>query len=279
MPEAQTSTTAADNAASNDIESIMGGMAGSEKPESKPGVNTGDAGQGKGTPDSGKSGEVQHPAWMSQITDEIKSDAAKADKLAKFEKISDLANAYFDLEGKLGNSIVKPGENSSDDEREAFYRALGKPDAADKYSITGEESEMFRKMAYENNLTDEQAKAIYAKLNEVGKQALAQQKEQQAAAFAQAAKETQNALLAEYGKDYSTKIEMLKRGIANYGGETVGAKLKQAGLLADKDIVKMFIQLGEESSEANAQGKANGKADGYKSIADGGHLSFGKDFD
>ena len=271
MPEAQTSETAGETA--NDIGSIMGGMSGSEQPGSKPSDKTGETEQGKSANDNGKSGEVQRPAWMSQIGD-ITKDAAKADKLAKFEKLSDLANAYVELDGKLGNSLVKPGENASNEEREAFYKALGKPESADKYSIEGEESEMFRKMAYENNLTDEQAKAIYAKLKEVGQNALAQQK----IAYEQQAKETQNALLAEYGKDYQTKIEMLKRGVNAYGGPAVADKLQAAGLLADKDIVKMFILLGEQSSEAGAQGKTQGKVDGYKSIQNGGHLSFGEDF-
>ena len=47
----------------------MGGMSGSAKPESKPGDNAGDAGQGNGTNDNGKGSEVKHPAWMSQIKD------------------------------------------------------------------------------------------------------------------------------------------------------------------------------------------------------------------
>ena len=271
--EAQTSTQTAGETA-NDIENIMGGMTGSEKPTTKPG-KAGDAEKGENTPDSGKGGEIQHPAWFSQINDQIKSDADKAAKLSKFEKLSDLASAYLEAEGKLGNTLIKPGENSTAEEREAFYKALGKPDAADKYSITGEQAEVFRKMAYENNLTDDQAKAIYAQLKEIGDNVLAQQK----AAFAQQAKDTQNALMTEYGKEYPVKIEMLKRGIANYGGKSVGAKLDAAGLLADPDIVKMFILLGEQSSEAGVQGKAQGKANGYKSIAEGGHLSFGKDFD
>ena len=270
--EAQTSTQTAGETA-NDIGSIMGGMSGSEQPGSKPSDKTGEPEQGKSTNDSGKSGEVQRPAWMSQIGD-ITKDNEKADKLSKFEKISDLANAYFDLEGKLGNTLVKPGENSTAEEREAFYKALGKPESADKYSIEGDQAEMFRNMAYENNLTDEQAKAIYTKLNEVGKNALEAQK----LAYEQQAKETQNALLQEYGKDYQNKIEMLKRGVNNYGGKAVAEKLQAAGLLADKDIVKMFILLGEQSSEAGAQGKAQGKADEYKSIQNGGHLSFGNDF-
>ena len=269
MAEEMNTPAAAGN---ENIESIMGGMSTEAKPETKPTGNSGDAGQGKSEVDNGKSGETARPAWMSQIGD-ITKDNAAAEKLSKFAKLSDLANAYMELEGKLGNTLVKPGENASDEEREAFYKSLGKPESADKYGIEGDEAKMFREMAYKNNLTNDQAKAIYAQLKEVGENALAQQK----VLFQQQAKATQEALQAEYGKDYQTKIEMLKRGVKTYGGEAVGAKLQQAGLLADKDVVKMFILLGEQSAEAGATGRSL-KSDGYKSIAEGGFLSFGDDF-
>ena len=269
--QTKTSTQTAGETAENYIANVMGGMSGNEQPGSKPKGNGGDADQGKNVNDNGKGGEVQHPAWMNQIADEIKKDAGKAEKLSKFEKLSDLASAYLEAEGKLGNVLVKPGENSTAEEREAFYKALGKPDAADKYSIEGEDAEMFRKIAYENNLTDEQAKAFFKSLQEVGKNAIEAQK----AAFAQQAQDTQAALQKEYGKDYPTKIEMLKRGVAAYGGEKMGAKLQQAGLLGDYDVVKMFILLGEQSAEAGSPGNAKGRADGYKSIADGGFLDTG----
>lgn len=270
--EAQTSTQTAGETA-NDITNIMGGMQG-QKPESKPGDNAGDKGEGsKGNAD-GNGGEVQHPAWMSQINDELKSNTEKAGKLSKFEKLSDLASAYLEAERKLGSSIVKPGENASDEERRAFYKQLGVPDAADKYSIEGDDAKTFREIAFKNNLTDEQAKAFYASLKEVGQNALNAQK----AAFEQQAHDTQAALQKEYGKDYPTKIEMLKRGVATYGGEKLSAKLQQAGLLGDYEVVKMFILLGEQSSEAGSPGNTKGKAEGYKSIAEGGTLDFGDVF-
>lgn len=131
---------------------------------------------------------------------------------------------------------------------------------------------MFREMAFKNNLTDAQAKAFYQSLQEVGTSALKQQK----AAFETQAHETQAALQKEYGKDYPVKIEMLKRGIAAYGGQSLGAKLQNAGLLGDYEIVKMFINLGEMSAEAGAPGNTGGKADAYKSIEEGGAFSFYK---
>ena len=265
MDDSQTTTTGE----TENIENIMNGMGG--QPESKPAENGGDKGQGD-TTQTDKGGSAQRPAWMSQIGD-ITKDENAAEKLAKFGKLGDLANEYLKLEGQLGNAIVKPGENASDEEREAFYKALGKPESADKYGIEGDDAEMFRQMAFKNNLTDEQAKAIYKSLSEVGQNVMKQQQEN----YKAQAKATQDALMAEYGNNYPAKIEMLKRGIANYGGEAVGAKLQQAGLLADKDIVKLFILLGEQSAEGGSPARSQ-KSDGYKSIADGGTLSFGDDF-
>jgi hypothetical protein len=264
--QTQTSTQTAGETATN-IQDVMGGM--QQKPDAKPADNGGDKAAGSNEGGSGNGGsEVKHPAWMAQLGN---IEADKAEKLSKFEKISDLAKNFLELEGKLGNSIVKPGKDASAEEVEAFYRQLGKPEAADKYSIEGENTEDFRKFAYENNLTDEQAKALYARLNELGTKTLEAQK----AAFVQQAQDTQAALQKEYGNDYPTKIEMLKRGVATYGGEKLGAKLQQAGLLGDYDVVKMFILLGEQSAEAGSPGTTKGRADSYKSIADGGFLDTG----
>ena len=271
MAGPQTSNEAAGETA-NDIENVMGGMQNA-KPGTEPtdtaggenGAGNKDAADGKGE------SEVKHPAWMAQLGN---IEAEKAEKLSKFEKIGDLAKNYLELEGKLGNSLVKPGEGASAEEVDAFYRALGKPESADKYTIEGENTELFRKMAYDNNLTDEQAKAVFQSLKEVGQDFVEQQK----TAFVQQAKETQAVLQKEYGKEYDTKIVMLKRGIAAYGGPQMGAKLQAAGLLGDYDIVKMFINLGEMSAEAGSPGNGKAKAEGYKSIQQGGFLSFGEDF-
>ena len=210
-----------------DLSTIMSGMSGGEKPTTKPSDNGGDKGRGQSASDNGNGseGQLQQPKWFSQIGD-ITKDAAKAEKLAKFEKLSDLANAYFELDGKLGSSIVKPGKNASDEERESFYR---------------DEAKIFREMAYKNNLTDEQAKALYASLQEMGETAVAQRQ----IAYEQQTKETQAALAAEYGKKYPQKIELLKRGLKAYGGEAIANKLMAANLLGDIDVVKLFIHLGE----------------------------------
>ena len=271
--ETQNQNTNPETSGADDIANLMGSMSKETKPANEPADNGGDKGQGNGGNDNGNKGESQKPAWLSQIGD-ITKDEAAAEKLSKFAKLSDFAKSYLELEAKAGNSIVKPADDASDDEKDAFYKALGKPESADKYSVKGEGSEAFRELAYKNNLTDEQAVAIYKSLEDMGHQLQAQQE----ANFQQQAKQTQADLVAEYGKDYQVKIEMLKRGLKTYGGESLGAKLTKAGLLADKEVVKLFILLGEQSAEAGSPTNTKGKADNYKSIEDGGHFSFIDDY-
>lgn len=274
MPEPAETQNTNPAPAGNDIKDIMNGMQG-VKPTSEPGGNAGDNGAGNTQPANDDNGDkAQRPAWMEQIGD-ITKDEGAAEKLAKFAKVSDLGKAYLELENKLGNSIVKPGENASAEEIETFYKNLGKPESADKYSIEGDEAKAFRELAFKNNLTDTQAKALFQSLKEVSQTVLEQQK----AAFEQQAGETQAALQKEYGKEYSTKIEMLKRGVATYGGKNMAAKLQASGLLGDYDVVKMFINLGEMSAEAGVSTKTEGKTNGYKSISEGGSLDFGGIFD
>ena len=99
-------------------------------------------------------------------------DLAGNEKLSKFldseNPIQDIAKAL--LEDKPEGSKGIPGENSSDEEKAAFYKELGVPDDADGYGF--ERPEGFPEEAYDpedakewaqffkdNNLTKEQANA------------------------------------------------------------------------------------------------------------------------
>lgn len=252
------------NAAGTSVSEIMGKMTNAQ-PETEPGA-TGDNADGS---DNGQQ-TVELPAWTSQLNDDLRNNADVMKQLSKFGKISDLAKGYSELEGKLGKAIVKPGKDASEEELNNFYKQLGKPATADKYSITEEGSEPFKELAYKHNLSDEQAKGFYEAFKEIGKNALAQQQAIKAAT----AKATDDALRAEYGQNYEAKIKMLQRGVNTYGGPALGQKLQQTGLLFDIDVVKMFIGLGEQSAEAGTVARTTQGDNGYKSIADGGMFSW-----
>ena len=237
-------------------------------PEAK--NKTGDNGNGA---NDGNADGGNVPAWTSQLPKEMRENADLMKTLGKFPKLENIAKSYSELESKLGKSLVMPGEGASEEEVNTFWQKLGKPESAEKYSIEGEHAKGFREVAFKNNLTDSQAKAIYNEIENAGKQYAQAQMER----FVQQTKETNKTLVSEYGKDFPAKMEMLKRGIAANGGQELYNKLRDSGLIADVNIVKLFINLGEKNAEAGTQNKS-AKTGGYKSIRDGGTLSFGNDF-
>ena len=254
------------------IESIMGGMSDNSTPEAKPD----DAAEGTNAEGNENQTEKddagEYPAWTKQLPEDLRNDSDFMKQIAKFQKIGDVAKSYSELEKKLGNSIVIPGKDASEEEKNAFYEKIGKPKSADGYSINDENAKAFKELAYKMDLTDSQAKGLYESFKSMGEQMLKQQQvnvQQQAA-------ETTEALRKEYGSNFNSAIKYLQKGVMAYGGKELGDKLKATGLLADKTVVDMFIKLGKQVSEAGTTTKSAG-GQNYKSSMEGG--TFGYKYD
>lgn len=250
--------TGSDTGAS--LRDIMTGGAGAE-----PSTRTDDKGDGgKG----GGAGAESHPAWMQQLTEDMRDDG----ELRKFGSIKELVAAYKELAGARDGAVKPPAADAKPEEIAAFYEKLGKPKTADAYGIKsadGTDVAAFKKMAFDANLTEAQAKAVFASLEAQGREMLAAHQAQAERQFA----ETDAALRKEFGQKYGEKMELLKRGMMNFGGAPLQKKLADAGLSFDPDVVRLFLHLGELGAEAGtvSQG-AHGGA--YKSVAEGGMIKF-----
>ena len=252
------------------LESGMASMLNSE-PSEEPANNT------SGDNSTGNEGSTQttdnaesKPAWTSQLAKEISGNAETMKRLTKFNSITDLAKSYAELEGKLGNSLVKPGKDASAEEVNAFYEKLGKPKSADGYSVDLNGDNTLKELAFANNLTDDQLKGMYEGFKQIGEKHMEAIKAQQQ----QLLKQTDEALHKEYGPKYGEKIELMKRGIQTYGGAELGQALNNAGVLYHPAIVKLFMTLGEQSLENGTQSKSYGGGnDNYKSNSEGGRFT------
>lgn len=259
-------TGAADTGAEVDtINSVMNAISGDAGPGSEPAAS-GEKDEGTTSDDVKK----DNPKWMSQLDKESLNNADFIKQLGKFQNISDLAKGYSELEKKLGNSVTIPGSDASEEEARAFYQKLGVPETADGYSITDEGSEKYKEIAFKNNLTDAQARAVYKAFQDIGRAAIEQNKANLEAIGLQTTKE----LKSEWGTDYKVNLEFMKRGIANYGGKTIVDKLSATGLIYDKDFCRMFAEIGRAASEAGATTRGTGGAKDYIPTSEGGHLSY-----
>ena len=260
-PEADVSAPAADKAEDATLASIMTDGDGSAEPEAEPGKEAGEKDEGKDAADTAKE---QVPAWISQLPSELQEDK----NFAQFKKLGDLAKAWKDLSAKADKAGI-PAEDASAEEINAFYGKLGKPEKASGYNLKGAQAEALGQLFFSNNLTTKQAESIAGALEKIGNDEvgrIAREMQKQAV-------DTNNALKAEYGSNYGEKMQLLKKGMDNYGGKDIRAKLQKAGLSFDPDIIHMFIQLGSLSQEATT-GLRGTSSSGYKSNAEGGKFTF-----
>jgi hypothetical protein len=95
--------------------------------------------------------EWKNPAFAEQFEESLRSNAS----LSQFEGTNDLGKAFVELgatnatlKGDLEGKVKIPDENSTDEERSAFFKALGRPDKSEEYVINRPE-EMPPGMTYD----------------------------------------------------------------------------------------------------------------------------------
>jgi hypothetical protein len=91
----------------------------------------------------------------------------------RFTSVDSLAKSYVNAERMLSNSnkVAVPGDNSTPEEWDAFYKASGRPESEDKYEVNIPEElkgmtldddamKEFRSTAFKNGLNGKQVKAL-----------------------------------------------------------------------------------------------------------------------
>lgn len=211
-------------------------------------------------------------AWGAQLSKELKENAEAVKVLSKFEDISGLANSYIELEKKQGSMHTIPGEKATQEELDAFYKRLGKPEAADKYSFDQkyEAEKRFAEAAFKANLSDKQAKELYDFILNIGES----QKTQYGELLAKKAQETDALLQKEYGNLFEQKIGNYTKALKLLGGGEVMKQLEETGLAYDPGFVKLMINAGEALGESKAVIGNGTTPNGIKSAREGGTFSF-----
>ena len=220
-----------------------------------------------GGADNSQEGNQSNQIPPESTGEELKFDLPEADKtkLARFKTQNDLGKSYLELERKIGASVVLPGKDASTEEKDAFYKRLGRPDSQNGYELDpvflpdgvtrDEKSEnTFKAIAFELGLTRDQAR----KLNkfavdqtiaamQAGRQAMEQKK-----------REGSETLRKEYGLDYDKKLSLVGMVNNRFGGEDWIRYINQ-GPGNDPPMLRFLIKVGEAISEETlVQGRPPG---------------------
>ena len=259
-------TSVADKMASSEGSSTEGGEgAKADKAVASSGADSGEKKE--------DATEEKLAAWGDQLSDEIKGNKDIVKSLSKFGKVSDLAKSYVELEKKLGNMVSMPGKDATDEERKAFMVKMGVPENEDGYKCTEKlepsNKKFLQKLLYTCGLTEAQGERLVKSIGDIG----GWQKQSILAKRKEAGEKLEADLHSEYGAAYRENMGFYKRGLEGAGAGVVRA-LAEAGLSTNMDIVKYFVNAGKYGSEGATPGKTAPKSKEYKSVRDGGAMSF-----
>jgi hypothetical protein len=234
---------------------------------------------------TGAAPELPRP-WMTGLTTEQKANADLVKTLSRYEKgIPDLAKAVVDLEQKVGNAVVVPGEKATLEERAAYRKAMGVPDKPEDYKledlklpipkeILAKIDKSLKETAHGLNLTPTQ-------VNGLRSWHLLQEYEtmKERLDALPTAKQCQDVLARQYGTQVNVALEQANRAYTRYVSPSLQAKISATGLANDPEAVTMFVEIGKMISEAPfVDGKSAGRpvtATGERSNAELAEIMFG----
>lgn len=209
----------------------------------------------------GEPPELAGLGWKTELPTSLRDNEAFANYKTKNELWTghiDLVNKAKTLEGKLENAIPRLSDKATEDEKAAFFKALGRPDAPDGYVFDEEEGitidqdmvDWYRKLVFEAGIPQNAASKLYASYNEKMKSLVAQKEE----AAKKAIESTAEALKKEWGGDYDKNVEFAKRAWVSLAGEELKNVLEETGLGNDPRFTKAFFNIGKKMGEDNLIG-------------------------
>lgn len=173
-------------------------------------------------------GSNNKPAWTAQLDKDLQGN----ERLTQFKTIGDMGKTFLDLEGKLKNAIIPPGENATKEEMDAYLIKLGRPEVADKYSFGKPENlpeavpysqefeSLFKQFAFEKGISDKSATELYNWYWDLARTGV----EQNAKAQEDATKQAVEALKVEWqGDTFKVKTELAARAFKALSNDVAGA--------------------------------------------------------
>lgn len=186
----------------------------------------------------------------------------------RFSNVKTLAKSYAHLErlNSSQNKVAIPGENATEEELNAFYSKLGRPESADKYEMTvpdnlkevlanDEAFKQFKGEAFKLGLNVKQVQALGNWYFGTQAKAIEAVQAQHQAVISEAT----SALKKEWGASFDVKLEGARRAALVVGGEELLANPKLAN---DPGFIRAMAKVSEMISEKGLPGQAapNGKS-------------------
>ena len=171
----------------------------------------------KGAGDQGGSnGGSDDLGWRAALPDDLKNH----EYVKGYSKPGDAIRDFVALKQEAGSMLKVPGENATDAEKAAFYKAVGRPETSDAYSLkkpeglpegmpyTEASEKVFKDYFHELGLSDSQAVKLWGKYHEMATQGYTSQQQ----AETEAGKKAMETLQSEWtGDTFKVNTELAHR--------------------------------------------------------------------
>ena len=182
------------------------------------------------------------PAGIVGLSEELRNSKV----LGNFKDVDGLAKSYIHLNGLLGKKF----DELSPSELDGFYTKLGRPTAAEEYSLptqyNPEAMDWYKKQAFELGLTQQQARNLaesYAELeSNYTREAQIRQEAQ--------VNEWLSEIKQEFGAAFDQRVDVARKAVEEFGGAELKHYLNETGLGNHPAMVKAFAKIGKELSES-----------------------------
>lgn len=213
-----------------------------------------------------------------EILAQLPADLQSNEALTGFNTAGDIAKAYIDTKGKAtefegkvkeyegkitdlqANSIPKLSADATDEQKAAYYKAVGRPDKPEAYELTGPDgkpmdtkiSKWARDVFFKNGVSAEVAKGINAEWNAymggiVKAEVESREKERG---------EAEKTLKAELGDKYDASVELVKRVWKKHSTSEFDAFVNETKIGNDPRLIRFMINIakltGEDTSPAGS---------------------------
>jgi hypothetical protein len=210
--------------------------------------------------------------WQAQTAGDNKTNT----KLFRHRTIDDLSNYTLELEDRVGkipeNAVYLPGEEATDDEKTAFYKAYGVPEAVDGYKkidtglepgvdFTEEDLSSLATMALKEKFRPGQHEAVQKWLVESVKEKLTKRNEE---VKVQKAKLTEG-YKEKWGENYKPNFDAMNKAVAFFDGEDGNGEFKrflnESGAGNFPKVVEFLVEKGLSlNDDSLLEGDRGGRA-------------------
>ena len=188
--------------------------------------------------------------------------------------VNELLKSYDSSQRYIGAAVKIPQNGAAQEEFDAFYAKLGRPESADKYTwtppdgisvegATAENFKAFKELCFKLGLTNKQTSGVLDGWSDIVKNLEATR----ADLLNQIASESKSALSApnEWGDKFEDKYKATISLIEKLGAK---ADLEAAGVLNSPNLLKAFYSIVDAGNETALKGASGGAQSAAERLAE-----------